>query len=166
MKKFRRSIIFAALLYIVDAGIYSQGGITLIAVLIIILVLVPKILIAFFRKNKGLFKERMITAGIYLLVLVIVFASNGLNNRLAFKRAKRIIQASNEYKAKYAGYPDKLQDLVPEFIAKVPLAKLALAYNKFIYIAREEQHLLVYYALPPFGKRIYYFEEGQWGYLD
>jgi len=56
----------------------------------------------------------------------MVFVSTTLNNQLALHRAEKLIQACNSYKAEYKQYPDELEELVPEFISRVPSAKFAL----------------------------------------
>jgi len=166
MKKIRRSIIFATFIYFIDALVYSQGGIAFIVALIAVLGGGTKALIALLKKDKALSKERLIRAGIYIFMAVMVFISVNLNNRLAVHRANQLIKACNSYYTKHQSYPDKLEDLAPDFITEVPLAKYSLLYNNFIYISGEGRHLLAYYLMPPFGRRIYNLEKGHWGYLD
>jgi hypothetical protein len=56
---------------------------------------------------------------------------------------------------------------VPEFLPAVPRAKYTLAYGEFTYWASSEKdHTLMYVALPPFGRRLYHFEQGVWTQLD
>lgn len=61
---------------------------------------------------------------------------------------------------------DRLEDLVPEFLPKVPLAKYTVSQNEFQYFSSEGSHHLSYMAIPPFGRRIYEFETGKWRFLD
>ena len=60
-----------------------------------------------------------------------------------------------------------LNDLVPEFVDRVPLAKYTLAFNEFHYYftSKRGTHLF-YVAMPPFGRRVYSFVRDQWTYLD
>ena len=51
-------------------------------------------------------------------------------------------------------------------IASVPSAKLTAFYNGFWYSSAEHGTSLMYVALPPFGRRIYSFDSGEWGYID
>ncbi|NQT32641.1 MAG: hypothetical protein HQ594_03095 [Candidatus Omnitrophica bacterium] len=166
MKKYTRSISIAVFICFIDSFVYSQGGIALLTVIIAMVILIPKILIALVKKNSQLCKQRIVIAGIYLLMAIMVFTAISMNNKLASKRADRLILACNSYKEKYQKYPDTLENLVPEFISRVPKAKFALSYSEFMYISRKDSHLLVYYAAPPFGRWVYKMETKSWGYLD
>ena len=45
--------------------------------------------------------------------------------------------------------------------------KYTIAFGEFTYAASDEKrHTLMYVSLPPFGRRIYNFEDGQWHQLD
>jgi hypothetical protein len=60
-----------------------------------------------------------------------------------------------------------LDDLVPAFVERIPLAKYTLGpYNKFHYIPYEPAPSLMYVSLPPFGRPIYSFARDRWNYLD
>lgn len=166
MKRFARTIILSGCIFLIDAFLYGQGGLAFITALVVVFVLFPGILIALLKKNKELFRDRMIRAGIYSVMVAMVFLSVWLNNKHASYRAEELIQYCDKYKSKYEQYPNTLEDLAPEFITKVPRAKFSLIYGNFIYISRENSHLLVYFAMPPFGRRIYSFESRRWGYID
>ena len=166
MRKYFRSIFISILIYFVDALVYSQGGLALITLVVVALVMLPKILMALLKKNRKLCGERIVRAGIYLFMAAMVLVTVALNNRLAFSRAEKIIQACDDYRLEYRRYPDGLEELAPEFIPRIPPAKFSLAYSNFIYISGENRHLLVYYAIPPFGRRVYNLESASWSYLD
>jgi hypothetical protein len=166
MKRFVRTIIISGSIFFIDAFLFGQGGLAFITAVVVVIVLFPGIFIALLKRNKGLVRDRMIRVGIYSVMVAMVFLSVWLNNRHASYRAEELIQYCEKYKSKYEQYPDALEDLVPEFIPKVPRAKFSLSYGNFIYISRKNSHLLVYYAMPPFGRRLYSFESGRWGYLD
>jgi hypothetical protein len=94
-----------------------------------------------------------------------VLGSIYLNNRRAERTAEDVIKAVVQYRDKHGQYPDQLPDLVPEFMPMIPPAKLTFSYNNFFYGSRTRP-MLWYVELPPAGRRIYYFESGQWGTLD
>jgi len=161
---FRKSLVIAAVLYVFDAFILNQGLIALITIFVVVIVLLPRAFLSL--KNKPLFKNRLLKATIYFIMAVAIFGSNFINNRIAKYRAEKLIEACYEYHNKHQQYPNKLQDLVPDFISKVPSAKFTLSSNEFRYISSDKGHMLMYGHLPPFGRPIYDFEKGQWGYLD
>lgn len=167
MKPFKKSILLAAGLFVLDAFIMNQGVVSLFVVLLVLVVFLPRALWAL-RNNRGLFRERMVKAGIYLLAAVAVFGANTMQNRMADRRAIRLGNACLAYRAKYNHYPHRLDELVPEFIPSVPAAKYTLSSSPFFYASRPngDEPMLFYQALPPFGRRFYHMETGAWGYLD
>jgi hypothetical protein len=59
-----------------------------------------------------------------------------------------------------------LEELVPEFIPNVPLAKYNFGFNQFVYSRNEDDATLYYFAVPPFGRPVYDFASREWKYLD
>ncbi|MBW2207612.1 MAG: hypothetical protein JRG79_11930 [Deltaproteobacteria bacterium] len=166
MRTYKKSILLSIFIYFVDALFYGQGGIALITAVIIVFFLFPKILIALFRKEKKRAREGMIRAGIYAFMVVMVFLTNFCNSSLAARRAENLIQAASLYKSKNNQYPKNLEALVPDFIPEIPAAKFTLSYNRFLYHYREGNPVLFYYVVPPFGRRVYNFQNSQWGTMD
>lgn len=121
------------------------------------------LVIVIFKKERDSLKKKIFIAGIYAVMAVLVLVSNNLNNSIAMKRAGMIITACENYKNKHGNYPSKLEDLVPEFLNKIPTAKYALLSSNFRYSAGR---YLMYVSLPPFGRPTYSFESKKWGYLD
>jgi hypothetical protein len=73
------------------------------------------------------------------------------------------------YHAKYNHYRQRLEELVPEFIPSVPVAKYTLGGGgSFFYSSRpgDGEPMLYYQTLPPFGRRFYHLETGGWRFLD
>lgn len=165
-KSLRGSVWIAAALYLLDALVFNQGVIALVTAAAVIFVMLPRALMAAFKKDRALLVRRGIKAAIYTIMVVAVLVSNYLNNQLVQHRAEALIAACKEYREKYEKFPDKLEDLVPEFIPNVPLAKFTLTWNEFRYVPFEGQHGLMWVALPPFGRPSYDFEEDRWGYVD
>ncbi len=166
MKRFRRSILFATGLFVLDAYFLNQGVIALFVMLLALFIFLPWSLWTL-RRDKRLFVERMTRTGIYLLACMAVFVTNNLQNRMADRRAIALGNACLAYRAKYQHYPQRLQELVPEFLPSVPVAKYAL--SGFFFYSRPSsggEPMLYYEELPPFGRRFYHMETGRWGYLD
>jgi hypothetical protein len=79
-----------------------------------------------------------------------------------------LIAACRQYEARHGRLPDRLDELVPDLIRSVPLAKYTLIppFNRFMYTARSGHHSLMWVALPPFGRPSCVFEDNRWGFLD
>ena len=101
-------------------------------------------------------------------VLLLAVVNSSLQNSIAMDHAEQVIQACNEYHDANGVYPKRLNDLAPRYLSSIPRAKYCLAFGELRYHASEEDeiHSLVWCELPPFGRRIYNFERGTWGYLD
>jgi len=168
MKLYTKTILIAAGLFIFDAFFLNQGIVALLIIPLIFFVFLPRALWAL-RTSRSLSLERLIRVGIYLLAAAAIFVSNALQNRMADRRAVELGKACLAYHAKYNRYPQSLNELAPEFIPSVPLAKYTLAGgNSFFYSSRPDggEPMLYYAALPPFGRRFYHMETGGWGFLD
>lgn len=159
----RRALILAVVLVFVDALLMNQGAIALIVGALLVLVVVPMTFLPQFAPVR---RQRLRNLGIYLAAVMLVFVLNAANNRIAAARAERLIAAVKGYHATHHRYPETLDELVPEFIERVPLAKYTLAFNQFFYINLEGRASLFYMALPPFGRPTYSFADDSWIYLD
>jgi hypothetical protein len=164
MKKLSPTIIIAFIIYFVDALCLTQGVIVFLVLLYVLFFLVPISLFAL-KKNRDIFRYRATKASVYFLAAIAIFGTNHLNNKIARHRAENIISSIKEFKSEYQRYPDKLDELVPEFLPSVPLAKYTLGDNKFRYTASQEErrHLLI---MPLTNMRYYNFEEDKWGVAD
>jgi hypothetical protein len=165
MRAFRTAILLAVGLFVNDAFILNQGILAIFIVLLTLFVFLPRALWAL-RTSRALYLERLTKAGIYLLAAVAVFVANGFQNRMADRRAIELGRVCLAYHAKYQHYPQRLEELVPEFIPSVPVAKYTL--GGFFHYSRPTggEPMLYYEAMPPFGRRFYHIETGDWGYLD
>lgn len=166
LEPLRITIILAAILFVFDAFVLNQGFVSLIVILITLVVLLPRALWVY-RKSRQLYLTRLTKAGIYLLAALFVFAANALQNRIADRRAIALGNACLAFHTKYNRYPRQLNELVPEFIPYVPMAK-SLTGASFMYFSPPNGHepMLYYQALPPFGRRFYHMEKRSWGFLD
>ena len=166
MKPLKKTVITASVLFILDAFVMNQGSIAMILILLVLFVFLPRALWA--RKDKTLSNARAARALIYLSAAIAVFVANTLQNQLADRRAIALGKACIAYHAKYGQYPEWLDNLVPEFVPAVPLAKYTLMSGHFSYFRSEadKEPMLYYQALPPYGRRFYHLERGNWGYLD
>jgi hypothetical protein len=100
-----------------------------------------------------------------LVTLLLVIANYSLQQRIAMANAARVIQACEQYRKAGGAYPQRLDNLVPGYLSSIPKAKCCFAFNEFSYLA-SAGHILVWCECPPFGRRVYNFETGNWKYLD
>jgi hypothetical protein len=78
-------------------------------------------------------------------------------------RANTIIVAARQYEAQHGRLPDRLDELVPAFIASIPSTNYTLTFNKFMYLTPPGRHVLMW-GMFQFGGRPYYdFENHRWG---
>jgi len=153
----------AAALVILDALVLNQGVIAVLVGLWTLFVSLPR---AAFNKVPDVRRVRLVRAGIFLAAVVLVFTLNWANNQLAKHRADGLVAAVKAYQLRHQRYPDELEDLAPDFIASVPMAKYTLMSGSFQYWSSPQRHTLLYVVFPPFARAVYNFEAGRWGSLD
>ena len=157
----RKAFLLGTGLIVLDALILNQGAIAFFVAVAFLFVGLPRALFA-----KGERRHRLARVAVFLVAATSVFALNFANNALAKSRANDLVAAVEAFHGKYSRYPDRLQDLVPEFVDAVPLAKYTLTFNAYAYWPGEHAPMLFYLDFPPFGRPIYDFSRAQWQYLD
>lgn len=110
-------------------------------------------------------RHRLARVAIFLVAATSVFALNFANNALAKSRADGLVAAVEAFHGKYSRYPDQLQDLDPEFVDSVPLAKYTLMFSEYWYFSGEDAPMLFYVSFPPLCPT-YHFASAEWQYLD
>lgn len=158
-----RALAAAALLLFVDAIWLGQGIISLLLALGLLFVSLPR---TFTRKFAAVRRERLRNLAIYLGAIVLVVGWNTFNLWIAQRRAETIVAAVKAYRADHGAYPRALSALVPRYIDAVPRAKYTLAFGQFQYLRSDDDALLLYVGLPPFGRSVYSFARNAWSYLD
>ena len=99
------------------------------------------------------------------VTLGLVLANNAFQLTIGEANAPRIIAACEEFHADNGKFPKTLDELVPRYMPSIPRAKYCLYYGEFRYL-NYGRPMLVWYVAPPYGRRIYDFEDPRWGYLD
>jgi hypothetical protein len=158
-----RAIALSATLVFADALFLNQGAVSFLVGSGLLAIYLPR---TFLRRFAPVRRQRFRNLGVYLGAVVAVFALNYANNRIAEQRANALVSAVNAFHAKHARYPGSLEELVPGFIDRVPVAKYTLGLNRCSYFAQEGDARLSYVVFPPYGHAIYRFSRGTWGYLD
>lgn len=157
----------AALLYGIDAFVFSQGA--LAGIVTLVMVVLGAIHIA-----RGLVGDRwrvrfgISMIAIYAVMMASVVATISANNRLASRRAEEVVAALKLYRSKTGDYPVHLTELVPEYLPEVPRAKYTLMFDELSYHYEPASHhgFLLYTVTPPFGRRTYNLDTDAWGHLD
>lgn len=159
----KKAIVWAAMLFFVDAILLNQGVISAIIGFFVIIVYVPK---ALFARDHRLRTYKLKTSAIWLVAVVSVFAFNRASNEMAHQRANNVISAVKAYHQEHRAYPKRLDDLVPDYLTSIPRAKYVLGLGEFKYLYDAVLPALIYVEYPPFGRTTYRFERGEWGYVD
>lgn len=159
---FKKTISWAVAILIFD-GLVSGGLLSsFLALVCVMFILVP---MSAFAYDDALSRFHLKKAGILVTAVCASFGIFYLNLRIAERTAGRVIDGVVQYKEKYGQFPEDLEDLVPEFMPRIPLAKWTLLYNDFTYITTNGPTLW-YREMPPFGRRVYNFASEKWGMLD
>lgn len=162
-----RTAVVLAVLFLVDLGFEGQGLVSLLVAAVGLILLTTGALWSAVRGTAPLARSRAMRAGMYLLLGIATVATMQFHTATAQNHAEQVIAACRAYQARHGTLPDRLEELVPEFLPKVPRAKYALQWAEFTYwTSGKTAHTLMYVALPPFGRRLYHFETAQWSQLD
>lgn len=156
------SIGIALVLLIWDAGLDGSFGLSFLFCPIWFLVSILKNAI----QRPG-WRLAILRIAIPPLTLGLVLANDAVQLKIAKTNAARVVAACEEFHTANGKYPQTLDELVPQHLPSVPRAKYCLAFGKFWYSNREGgSPMLVWWAVPPYGKKIYDFEKQRWNYRD
>ena len=100
------------------------------------------------------------------LTLALVLANDSLQYKIGKANAPRIIAACEQFHSANGRYPKTLNELVPQYLPSIPRAKYCLMLGEFMYWNFDEEPMLVWYVVPPYGRKTYTFNDQRWGYLD
>jgi hypothetical protein len=163
----RPTIIIAGCLYLFDGLVVGQGVIGVFVFVVALLAGGVRMLMAVHKKDQAQVRLRAARIAVYFLMAVAILATIYINNRIAAYQAERVIAACRQFETKNHRFPDRLPELVPEFLPSVPRAKYTLLYGEFTYfLSYEKRHHLYYVVFPPFARAIYSFESGRWSTFD
>ena len=166
--EFRTSLLIAAGLYFLDAIWLGQGGIALLALASLVIFFIPATLLAWHRKNLFVRKLRAARTLLYLLMAAAILITVRIDMSGAREKGDTLVAALQAYQAKTGQYPDKLGQLVPDYLPAIPKARFSLSMNEYRYFVSNDKdsHTLSYIAMPPFGFTYYNLEKGQWAVKD
>ena len=159
------TILFCIVLYFFDA-IYT--GLPVFGVFFcLIMILVNFItVLKLWRRDRTNAIKSVVKLMMLSLTVGTIFGTFFLNEHIGNTNSKLIIKAVKNYKTTQGVYPDRLEDLVPTFLSKVPRSSFRLSSNKYIYLANNDFHQLIWVKVPPFGRYVYHFETKKWSFVD
>jgi len=165
-RSLKSAVTAALLLYVFDGWAAGQGGLALL----FLLGLGPWVLFGLVKQSeRPWFVLRLKKAAIVAAGAIAVFPTIRWHAYHAHTEAERVIAAVKAYQAKNSEFPQGLDHLIPEFLPAIPQAKWTFMWGDFSYTGPNEHTaipFLYYYALPPYGRRIYHFDERGWKVLD
>lgn len=157
-------VITTLTLGMIDAFFFGQAVISVILCIAGVLFFLPRAIAA--RRDDARFKLRLSKAAITSAVGFAALGMIAYGNVIARERAESLVAAVEQFYAKHGRYPERLEQIVPEFISEIPKAKYVVIAAKFGYSNSDSRHSLTYVQMPPFGRRIYTFEDRKWTSLD
>jgi len=116
-------------------------------------------------------RHNLAKAAVYGLMVAGVYSVNKWNEGVTQDNLAQLVAANRNYLTKYMHYPEKLEELIPEFIPAIPPAKKNYSpWNAFSY----EGHVITWVSSPAariifwttnsnHGKSYFNLETGQWG---
>ena len=163
-----RTAVILTALFLADLGVAGQGLLSLaVAGIGFVLLTIGARWSAVKGGAAPRARNRARRAGMYVVLGIATVATMQFHMATAMSHALRVIDASRAYQAKHGRLPDRLDELVPEFLPAVPRAKYTIQWGTFTYMKGSEQsHTLMFTSLPPFGRQVYHFETAQWGQFD
>jgi hypothetical protein len=168
MKLLRVVTIVTVCLYILDAWAWFVPAASILVFLLSLPCFAIASIACFFPKYRRLSLRVMACVGFFFLGVVAVVGTLHIRKTLVERKAVKLGNACLAYHAKYDRYPERLDDLVPEYISSVPAANYGiLGKDKFFYSAHDGPQPFIYYrCLPLFGNCYYYVECRCWDFLD
>jgi hypothetical protein len=163
----RTMLLLAAGWFLLDAFLFQQGLISLILIFLSVIWMVPSAIMA--RKDPPLRRFRAGRAAAYFIAAALALGVIAANIRMVTRRAHVVASAIENYHQKRGDYPQKLDDLAPEFLPSVPAARYALTWNRFDYFyspGATQTPTFGYVVIPPFGRMFYSFQSKTWHQLD
>jgi len=161
-----RTGVLLGLLFLVDLFYVGQGLFSLMVAIFGVAILLVASLWSVIRGQRPLARSRAARAGLYLLLGAATVGTMRFHVYTARVNADRVIAACRSYEKVNGKLPEQLQELVPAFFPDIPRAKYTGMFGEFTYLSSTTNHTLLYVALPPFGRRLYHFEQNRWSSLD
>lgn len=159
-------LVMAVLLVGLDL-VVAGGGVMFTFLAFVGLVLVGLPWAAFAWRERGILLTRLRSLGIVLLAGALVCAWFVFDDGRARDNLVAAAAALNQYKARAGRYPEKLEELVPAHLPRVPKARsFGLGATVYYRVDKEGRATLMYTSMPPFGRTVLDVQSGAWSLLD
>jgi hypothetical protein len=101
------------------------------------------------------------------LTLAVLWVNKDYQIAVAKENAPRVVAALEKYHADNGKFPKTLDELVPQYLLSVPVAKHCL-YGRFEYLNYGESAtpILYWVVVPPHLRNVYNFETKEWRHLE
>jgi len=149
-----------------DVLFFGAPALGAYAALALALWLVPRILIAWRRPE--LRRHRARVALVMLGVILLDCGVYAVYEIVAQKRVTEVAEALVRYKARAGDYPERLQQLVPDYLPAVPAAKPGFVMLSSIWYHNTPSGptALMYVSFPPYYRKVLDLDTLQWTVLD
>lgn len=117
-------------------------------------------------RNRDVLKLRLGKAAVACICGATAIAWLNLERHMARQRAEQIVAAVQKFRGDHSQYPNKLDDLVPAYLAEIPRTHIGFSGGRFQYLNTQSDHKLIYLGVPPNVRTIYTFEGAHWSALD
>jgi hypothetical protein len=159
------TLVVCAVLYFLDAlliGLPSLG-----TFLCVVFILTNFVAFVWRRKaERAVVMKHGIRSLALCLTVFAILSTFMFNRHMGQVNARRIIEAVEGYRSEQGRYPERLENLVPQYFSKVPRAAIRFESTKYYYMHHKDSHSLMWAEAPPFGRRIYHFESKTWSTID
>ncbi|MFH1136326.1 MAG: hypothetical protein V1816_09625 [Pseudomonadota bacterium] len=156
-------LLTAAAAIIVDGFVLNSVIVSLVLLLALPFLLIRALWAV---KRPPVLKKRLLGAGVLLMAIIICLGAIQLNAAAGRAGAESIIAACEKFRTDHGRYPDKLEDLTPAYLERIPRPNYTILLNRYFYLARPDRHWIFFAIMPPFGRAVYSLEEKEWSYPD
>jgi hypothetical protein len=167
------TLLLAGLVFLHDELFWGVPFLSIVMLTLGNLVLVIRVALAW--KEPELRRRRAWSMAVYSFCALAAITITKQTQAVVRGRAERIVAACEQYRAKAGRYPEKLEQLVPDYLPEIPSAQRSLLTDpRFRYaitgpnmwIKNPNTHVLEYTSVPPLGKTFYVFETREWRFRD
>jgi len=149
--------------------VFSAAFLTAVIVVIIKAVDCDFFLIVKSKNNRKVMRKRFMLV-IFVVTLILISAPDTMRVFQDRKKADQLVTYCEDYKQKYGNYPEKLEDMVPEYFDEDRLKKLEYdksdhppSFHYFHHIIKDEDYYVLWYLTGvPFHTNDYRFDEKKW----
>lgn len=161
---FVRSVMWGALWVALDGFVVGTITASLVCAGYALFYALPCALTA--RENKERRNYYLMRAGVFALVPVLVVLAMWMNLSIGERNADTVVAAIGKFRVEQRRYPKSLQELTPRYLPEIPRTSIAIMDQGFRYLPAGDKATLMYVTVPPFGRRVYDFDQRRWHALD